>query len=416
MRAEAIVLSGPDDTVVAAVEYEYTEPAHAPIDDEIDVGIDHFEDTMDELIAEWPAWLRFEQPTPGLLIGALLLFVVLAVLGLCLVRIALVLIHPVVRLLDSLRHVAHDALHARAGDRWPRVLKLLEREVAEILLVAIAAAVLLASGGLLIWLAVAVAAETPLVRVDQAVFAWLQQGRQDWLDVAMTAITEFGGARIVVAIGIAVFGWLAWRRAWAAAVYWTIALIGARACVMVLKYGLARGRPASIYGGVESFSFPSGHATSSMVTYGFLAFLLCVRQPWRVRIPVLAVTATVVVAIGLSRLYLGMHWLSDVVAGYALGMAWIVMLATAYLTLHVPARLSPAPLAGVAAAAALAAGAWVAVYHLPHNVERYRDAAKAVPSLSPPPAPATERIPARPDRPAERPPAPTVAMPAATPS
>lgn len=240
MRADAIVLSGPDDTVVAAVEYEYTESAHAAIEDEFEVGIDRFEDTMDELIAEWPAWLRFEQPTPGLLIGGLLLFVVLAVLGLCLVRIALVLIHPAVRLLDSLRRVAHDALHARAGDRWPRVLKLLEREVAEILLVAIAAAVLLASGGLLIWLALAVAAETPLVRVDQAVFAWLQQGRQDWLDVAMTAITEFGGARISVAIGIAVFGWLAWRRAWAAAVYWTIALIGARACVLVLKYGLAR--------------------------------------------------------------------------------------------------------------------------------------------------------------------------------
>ncbi len=374
---------------------------------------------MDELIAAWPAWLRFEQPTPGLLIGGLLLFVVLAVLGLCLVRIALVLIHPVVRLLDSLRHVARDALHARAGERWPRVLKLLEREVAEILLVVLAAAVLLGSGGLLIWLAVAVAAETPLVRVDQAVFAWLQQGRQDWLDVAMTAITEFGGARIAVAIGIAVFGWLAWRRAWAAAIYWTIALIGARACVLVLKYGLARGRPASIYGGVESFSFPSGHATSSMVTYGFLAFLLCVRQPWRVRIPVLAVTATVVVAIGLSRLYLGMHWLSDVVAGYALGMAWIVMLATAYLTLHVPARLSPAPLAGVAAAAALAAGAWVAVYHLPHNVERYRDAAKAVPVVPvvPAPRPEMERSPARldrpPDRPAARPPAPrAAAMPA----
>ncbi|WP_244258686.1 phosphatase PAP2 family protein [Cupriavidus gilardii] len=381
---------------MAAIHYAYTEPAHACIDEEI-------EDTMDELIAAWPAWLRFEQPTPGLLIGGLLLFVVLTVLGLCLVRVALVLLHPVMRLLDALRHVARDALHARAGDRWPRMLKLLEREVAEILLVTIAAAVLLGSGGLLIWLALAVAAETPLVRIDQAVFAWLQQGRQDWLDVTMTAITEFGGARIAVAIGIAVFAWLAWRRAWAAAIYWAIALIGARACVMVLKYGLARGRPASIYGGVESFSFPSGHATSSMVTYGFLAFLLCVRQPWRVRIPVLAVTATVVVAIGLSRLYLGMHWLSDVVAGYALGMAWIVMLATAYLTLHAPARLSPAPLAGVAAAAALAMGAWVAVYHLPHNVERYRDAAKAAPSLAPPPAPATERIPARPDRPGASP-------------
>lgn len=112
-----------------------------------------------------------------------------------------------------------------------------------------------------------------------------------------------------------------------------------------------------------------------MVTYGFLAFLLCVRQPWRIRIPVLTLATTAIVAIGVSRLYLGMHWLSDVLAGYTLGMAWIVLLAGAYLTLHRPRSLAPVPLAGIAAAAALAVGAWIAVYRLPATVERYRDAA-----------------------------------------
>jgi undecaprenyl-diphosphatase len=210
----------------------------------------------------------------------------------------------------------------------------------------------MACAATLLWLGESIAEGAPLVQVDQAVFAQLLAWQQGWLDTAMVALTELGGARVSVAVGVTVFGWLAWRRAWVAAAYWVGALLGARACVMVLKLALERSRPASIYGGLESFSFPSGHATSSMVTYGFLAFLLCLRQPWRIRIPVIALTAVTVALICLSRLYLGMHWLSDVLAGCALGFAWIVLLGTAYATLHAPERLAPLRL-GVAAAAAV---------------------------------------------------------------
>lgn len=319
-------------------------------------------------IAGAPAWL-----TPEVVLVSLGALVLLALSLLLLVRLLLWAMRPLLRSLDSVRLSGHAALSRRAVG-WPRILRLLERDAAELLLILLAAGALFGSAALLFELAEEIGVEGSLHALDQAVFAHLQALRTDWLDLSMVAITEFGGARISMIVAVVVFAWLAWRRAWAAAGYWAAALIGARLCVIVLKPFLERARPASIYGGIESYSFPSGHAASSMVTYGFLAFLLCMGQRWRIRVPVLTVTAVAIVLIGLSRLYLGMHWLTDVLAGYALGLAWIALLATACLTLHPPQRVAPLRLAAVATVAALLAGAWVVVYRLPSTLEQYRDA------------------------------------------
>ncbi|MFS8976034.1 phosphatase PAP2 family protein [Cupriavidus necator] len=350
------------------------------------------------------AWL-----TPGTALGLLALFTVVTVLLLSLVPLLVALLRPVVRWLDQWRVWGAGALSSRVAAQPRRTrlttltLRVLEREVAELLVVVLAGAVLLACGGALFWLAGAVAEGDEVVHIDQMVFAQLRAWRTDWLDIAMVAVTEFGGARISVAVGLAVFAWLWWRRAWTAALYWAAALLGARACVMALKLGMARVRPASIYTGLESYSFPSGHATSCMVTYGFLAFLMCLRQPWRVRIPVLALTVVAVAAIGVSRLYLGMHWLSDVAAGYALGLAWIALLGTAYRTLHVPApkeSVAPWRLGAVAAAAVVISGTYVAWFRMPDTLERYRQAGSATTAAMPAalalwlPAPAAGATPA----------------------
>lgn len=329
--------------------------------------------------------------TPGTALGLLALFALVTVLLLSLVPLLVALLRPVVRWLDRWRRWGAGALSARVAAQPRRrrlttlTLRVLEREMAELLVVVLAGAVLLACGSALFWLAAEVAEGEGVVRIDRMVFAQLRSLRTGWLDIAMVAVTELGGARISVAVGVAVFVWLWWRRAWTAALYWAAALLGARACVMALKLGMARVRPASIYSGLESYSFPSGHATSSMVTYGFLAFLMCLRQPWRVRIPVLALTVVAVAAIGVSRLYLGMHWLSDVAAGYALGLAWIALLGTAYRTLHVPApkeSVAPWRLGVVAAAAALLAFSYVAWFRLPDTLERYRQASSTQAALA----------------------------------
>lgn len=336
--------------------------------------------------------------TPGAVLAVLGLFALAALLLACVVRVLVLGLRPMVRRLDAM--LATRRAPAGAGART-LAARIVERNAAELLLVASAGIALLTCGGVLVALIDAITENDALVRLDHAVFAQLHTWHQGWLDAAMVAVTELGGGRISVAVGAAVLAWLAWRRAWVAAAYWLGALIGARACVMVLKIALQRERPTSIYTGLESFSFPSGHATSSMVTYGFLAFLLSLRQPWRVRIPVLALTAVIVAAIGLSRLYLGMHWLSDVLAGYVTGLAWIALLGTAYATLHVPAKLPPARLGGVAAAAVIVVGGWIAVFTLPAAIARYQDVANGVTlTVPPPPAPARQTTPAAGARPA----------------
>lgn len=337
--------------------------------------------------------------TPAQALTVLAMFALGAVMLFWMIPLLLAMLRPLVRRLDAWRAKGVAALSKRNADGRERssrlgavTLRMLERDAAELLLVAAAGAILLACGGALLWLVDGIAEDRGLVGLDHAVFAELRASRQGWLDVAMIVITELGGARVSVAVGVAVFAWLAWRRAWAAAAYWAIALLGARACVVALKFGLQRHRPASIYSGLESYSFPSGHATSSMVTYGFLAFLICLRQPWRVRVPVLALTSVAVVAIGLSRLYLGMHWLSDVAAGFVLGLAWIALLGTAYITLHVPARLPAWQLGTVAAVTVMVAAGYLAAFRLPDRIEQYRQAG-ALSARAPAAAPALPALP-----------------------
>jgi undecaprenyl-diphosphatase len=93
----------------------------------------------------------------------------------------------------------------------------------------------------------------------------------------------------------------------------------------LLKLLFGRARPALwdriIHVGLHSF--PSGHAMVSIVIYGFIGYILAKQFPqWRGRI--FALTFVLIVAIGFSRLYLGVHWPTDVVAGYAAGLVWLI--------------------------------------------------------------------------------------------
>ncbi len=74
---------------------------------------------------------------------------------------------------------------------------------------------------------------------------------------------------------------------------------------------------------VSFYSFPSGHAMVSLVIYGMLSYLLATRFH-RKRKSILSVTILLIAAIGLSRLYLGVHWPTDVIAGYAAGLVWLI--------------------------------------------------------------------------------------------
>lgn len=261
----------------------------------------------------------------------------------------------------------------------PRVLRrLLDRDAAELAALGAAAAVFTVCALGLIELTGEMLEQDELQRLDLRVFESLQTLRSDAVDRAMVGVTELGGAHVTLPLLLVVGAWLALRRRWETLAYWLAAILAARASVVALKWALARERPGTLYEGVDAYSFPSGHATSSLVVYGFLAFLLSRWRGARTQAAVLSAAAAFVGLIGLSRLYLGAHWLSDVVAGYALALAWLVLLGTAYLRFHPAVRLPTAALALVAGLALIAAAALQYGLHFDETLERYR-ALRALP-------------------------------------
>ncbi len=212
-----------------------------------------------------------------------------------------------------------------------------------------------------------------LASIDGYVYESLQDLRTPPMDQLMVAITELGDGEVLVAVSAVVLAWLGGRRHWQAAAHFLAAGLFAAVASRSLKWFFEVARPAEIYDGIVAFSFPSGHATHSMAVYGFLAVLVARELPGRSRWLAYAVPGVLITAIGFSRLYLGAHWLSDVIAGLSLSLAWVALLGIAYRR-HPAGRLSPGGLTLVAALGiALAGGLNITLQHQTDRV-RYTPA------------------------------------------
>lgn len=211
----------------------------------------------------------------------------------------------------------------------------------------------------------------PLVRADNAIYQALQDLRTVPGDSVMLITTELGDTVVVMTVTIAVFLWLAWRRAWRPAAYWLAAVGGASVLNTVIKVTLHRARPTELfYTGWSAFSFPSGHSTVNLAVYGFLAFLIGreLRPMWRLPVALTALSFALLIAF--SRVYLGAHWFSDAVGGLAFGTAWLAVLGFFYM--RKPAKSVGATSLMVIAGAALALAGGLNVYrHHSLDVERY---------------------------------------------
>lgn len=177
---------------------------------------------------------------------------------------------------------------------------------------------------LLFW---AVWQRTALVGFDAALAQSLHDQLAPNVLTVVAIITSIGKPTLLAVAGAVVAALLALRRNWKMLLPWCVALGGTAVCGEVAKHVMKRVRP---YGGhaflVEtSYSFPSGHAMMSMVFFGMLAWLLLrALRPRHQRIAV-AVAVGLVTIIGISRVVLQAHYLSDVVAAYALGAFWLVL-------------------------------------------------------------------------------------------
>ena len=167
----------------------------------------------------------------------------------------------------------------------------------------------------------------PLTQFDVALLDWLHARATATGYAVFNAISLLGSPVMLTILALAVALLLAARREWIVLAGWLAAFAGGGLLDVVLKLVIRRPRPPGAAAFLQHFSwsFPSGHAMGSLIGYGMLAYVLTLLWIHRrsAHIAVVLGAALLIIAIGFSRLYLGMHYFSDVVGGYAAGVLWL---------------------------------------------------------------------------------------------
>jgi membrane-associated phospholipid phosphatase len=193
---------------------------------------------------------------------------------------------------------------------------------------------LLNSGGLILCLLLLAALaklcrevwEKETWRFDSSLLLWLHGWASPWLDQLMLGLTRLGDPEVVLPVVLGSLGLFLWRRRRAEALMLLVSCGGALVLNQGMKLLFARARPVLWPRLIQetSYGFPSGHALGSLVLYGYLAVVLAHHYPRQARwIHPLAIV--LILLIGLSRLYLGVHYPTDIAAGYAVGGLWLVL-------------------------------------------------------------------------------------------
>jgi undecaprenyl-diphosphatase len=166
-----------------------------------------------------------------------------------------------------------------------------------------------------------------ITRFDPMLLEWLRAHSTPLGDRVFSAISLLGSPLAMAIIALAVGIWLIMQREWTVLAVWLIAMVGGQVLAMAFKLVIQRPRPpgAAAFLHNMSWSFPSGHAMGSLIGYGMLSYLAIIlwvhRRGWQIAIAVGAIV--LVLLIGLSRLYLGVHYFSDVMAGYSGAVLWL---------------------------------------------------------------------------------------------
>lgn len=171
----------------------------------------------------------------------------------------------------------------------------------------------------------------PLTLLDRTVAEFLHERAVPGLTDVMKVVTYLGAGSVLIPLAIVLAAVLLWRRRTGEALLIVTATAGASALNFLVKNLMARPRPDIIepFIDVKGFSFPSGHATVSTAFYLTLGLLAAgwVRK-WESRVYVLLAALAAILLVGFSRLYLGVHYLSDVLAGFTLGGLWVTIAVT----------------------------------------------------------------------------------------
>lgn len=169
--------------------------------------------------------------------------------------------------------------------------------------------------------------EEELLVFDAPILLFLHQQATPMLDQTMLWVSLLGYAYGVIPVDGLVLLVLLGKRRWGDALFWMLAIGGSALLNLLAKRVFGRLRPDLwlSLAPEPTFSFPSGHAMGSMT---LVAALVALVWPTRWRWPTLLIGSLFVVLVGVSRVYLGVHYPSDILAGWSAAVAWVVGLSS----------------------------------------------------------------------------------------
>ena len=174
-------------------------------------------------------------------------------------------------------------------------------------------------------------------RFDESVRSFVHEFASPALTIIMQTASFLGSTLFLVIFGVIIVIALYLRKHRRGAILFTITTIGASVLLMTLKLAFRRARPEPFFDTIlpASYSFPSGHSLAAFCFYGALAEILSERTDKLWQQTLIWISAvTMILLIGISRIYLGVHYPSDVVAGYAVGLIWVMTIAIGDKLIH----------------------------------------------------------------------------------
>ena len=184
---------------------------------------------------------------------------------------------------------------------------------------------------LFVWFGRGIHLSSGLIRLDQRLYDLLAILHHPWTDLFFATLTWIGSGQAMVILGAFVlFALIINNRDFSALILF-FGLAGGELFAFLTKEIFARPRPLPLFPGLDTIgaSFPSGHAFSALLFYGLVVyFLIGTTRNWRARIGLVFLGSFVVLLVGFSRIYLGLHWTSDVLAGFTLAALWLTFLIT----------------------------------------------------------------------------------------
>lgn len=250
------------------------------------------------------------------------------------------------------RAAAEHPVTQRLSARFPVVARVLrELSAAEYLVIHLGLGLMLTLAALVfVALAKAVSGGASIVQIDLALARAIHVSSSSIGVTALRAFTHLGSGWALTVLAIVVAAVLLKRRQRVLAIGWLIALAGGGLLNWALKALFARPRPLfdDPLAVARGWSFPSGHSMGTIVTFGMLSYLAFLfLRTLRARLAFVAFALSWTVAMGFSRMYLGVHYLSDVLAGFAAGSVWLaVCISGVEVARRRPSRVDGRPLPG----------------------------------------------------------------------